>query len=81
MLHVLKGMCHHIYNWLLKLLFSRSFCTINHTDIQSKVIVSFQAKGPSLVVLFVCISSSNSYNNILMYIYTYDIVKGIIQQY
>ena len=81
MSHVVKGMCYHIYNGLLKLLFSqklilRSLCTVNHTDIQSKVIVSFHAKGPSLVVLFVCISSSNNYNNMLMY----DIVKSIIQQ-
>ena len=78
-----------------------SLCTINHNDIQSKVIVilrlkdipwlhfliatvvtiifkakCFHVKGPSLVVIFVCISSSNSYNNMLMY----DIVKGIIQQ-
>ena len=82
MSHLLKGKCYHIYNWLLKLLFSqklirRSLCTINHNDIQSKVIVSFHANNePSLVVIFVCLSSSNSYNNMLIY----DIVQRIIQQ-
>ena len=53
-----------------------SLCTINHIDIQSKVIVNFKAEAYPLVVLFVCISSSNSYNNMLMY----DIVKRTIQQ-
>ena len=33
--------------------------------------VIFHAKGHALVVLFVCVSSSNSYNNMLMH----DILK------